>query len=791
MSAIWIIPVILFIVGIALIFLRSKSKKNVPIEIDPPPVEVIAESEPEKPPPEPFDAEKEFDLFIANAPDIQDLFGRLDDFSKNRSTETEAIQRKDYLCNLIIDVLAAKHQSKLLITDQIAPDEINLTTTKHNLQQKAKRYLDTRWLHTPPLATLFVVVLIDCELAKNSDLTALRLIRDELSSGSFDTGEIIRRLRQAERQGCYFSSLVYALLTDEFTVEPLPEPEPEPEPVAEVVEPPVEEEPIPEELEPIWHPTIEVANLINNTPELETLREQLEHRLWGNPSSVDKETTQLELEQFYRLLETAITIQHEYQCNGKTPVVDDLKRHLQYEAKKYNETPSLFTPKLSNFILTSLLYAEMATLDELQENFAPILRVLMDDVALNNCTVDETSRRLRQLEDRGLFVSSLVYAFLKPEGFPDTTPSDTLPSVDSDLKQTVPELIETNSELSSLYKKLGYSAELDRNSSQLLKEMKDLIRTEIPDFGAFKSALRAAQEQADRQTTVEIGMTAVARVKYQTENQALLTAVLAAADDQTRVLEVLNRDPINEQLPFIEQLPVSKNGVVIWRTPLEHSLIRKRPSDPERFAALLDQLESLFNEAKQPQNRQVHEEVLEAISRVRRDLAKEMAYMPTALQALESKVADYMAHSRNAATQVKKEQLDALLEELLNLRREFSTLSREPDPVVNPGFLKYRQRLQQQAKRYLETAWMHTPWLTTCILATLLDSELAVFDKETISVTETPAGVLKIVRDELSLGTYDSDESIRRLQYQETRGLYVNSLVYPLLRLNSLNGAGR
>jgi len=153
-------------------------------------------------------------------------------------------------------------------------------------------------------------------------------------------------------------------------------------------------------------------------------------------------------------------------------------------------------------------------------------------------------------------------------------------------------------------------------------------------------------------------------------------------------------------------------------------LIRKRPSDPERFAGLLDQLESLFNEANNSANKQIHEETLEAIGRVRRDLAKETAYMPTALQALEAKVADYMAHSRNAASQIKKEQLDSLLEDLLKQRHAFSSMIQGPESAVRPEFSQHRQSLQQQARKYLDATWMHTPWLTTCLLATLLDCEI-------------------------------------------------------------------
>jgi hypothetical protein len=187
----------------------------------------------------------------------------------------------------------------------------------------------------------------------------------------------------------------------------------------------------------------------------------------------------------------------------------------------------------------------------------------------------------------------------------------------------------------------------------------------------------------------------------------------------------------------------------------------------------------------------MHDEVLETIARVRRDLAKETAYMPTALQALDAKIADYMSHSRNAATQAKKDQLDATLEDLLRLRHSFAVIARKPEIHSNPDFPAVRQSIQQMSKKYLDATWMYTPWLTTRILATLLDCELALLDKDQISSADNPAGVLKIVRDEIDKDCYDGEESIRRLQYQETRGLYINSLIYPLLRLNTTTAVGR
>lgn len=86
---------------------------------------------------------------------------------------------------------------------------------------------------------------------------------------------------------------------------------------------------------------------------------------------------------------------------------------------------------------------------------------------------------------------------------------------------------------------------------------------------------------------------------------------------------------------------------------------------------------------------------------------------------------------------------------------------------------------------------MHTPWLTTYILTTLLTAELATLPEEARDQTSSPARVLRLIRDEVTSGYYDREETIRRLRQQEERGLYVHSLIYPLLRLNRAPSATR
>jgi len=374
------------------------------------------------------------------------------------------------------------------------------------------------------------------------------------------------------------------------------------------------------------------------------------------------------------------------------------------------------------------------------------------------------------------------FFLLAPEKPPRGALDDETPGV-WDRDHEVRQLIDRTKELSTLYGKLGYSPDLHRQAGQRMKDLKDLIRAEIPDFVAFQKALRAVQGPGKPQ---ERGRDAAgpAKVQYQEGNDALLQAVLAAGSDQEKVLALLNRDPVDEPLPFVEQLPFSKEGKLIWRTPAELSLIRKRPTDPARFALLLDEAEQLFRASRIPLNENARQEVVEAIGRVRKDLQRQNAYIPTALQALERKITECMQLSSNAAARVKKEQVDTLLGELVYLRHQYGLDANPPTPLDRSALASCKETIQHQAKVYLESPWMQTPWLTTYILTTLLDSELMALPEAGAQQRSVAASALRLIRNEVASGHYDSDATIRRLGQQEAKGLYIHSLIYPLLRLN-------
>jgi hypothetical protein len=345
------------------------------------------------------------------------------------------------------------------------------------------------------------------------------------------------------------------------------------------------------------------------------------------------------------------------------------------------------------------------------------------------------------------------------------------------LRRTVDE----TPELRELYGKLGSLPEVEREAERILGEVKGLIRAEIPDFAAFGAALGEVEAQlAAPSAGLDGAAGPAARPRFRKENEALLHAVLAVRSDREAVLRLLNEDPVDQLLPLVEEIPMVRNGEVIWRTPLELKLVRKMPSNPARFERLLDELDWLVRSARLRRRPTAREAVLAAVARLRRDAARENAYLPTPVQALAEEVDAWLHRSLDPAVRRRREELDNLLRGLLRLRHSLAGGAEDPHGLLETA--------RAQAQAYAGQPWMHTPWLTTCALSNLLDSELAALPLREPVLPTTPAGVLRLVRDEVASSHYDAEETIRRLRQQEDRGLFVHSLVYALLRMNRLAG---
>lgn len=318
--------------------------------------------------------------------------------------------------------------------------------------------------------------------------------------------------------------------------------------------------------------------------------------------------------------------------------------------------------------------------------------------------------------------------------------------------------IESSAELKTLYTKTGHPPDVERDCERLLREIDGLIRTEIPDFAAFRAAVAEAEKR--------IGDT-----EFPPEDLALLDEVKRAGDDKAEVIRVLDRAPVWRLLPVLEQIPMVRGGEKVWKTPVELTLLRKRPSDPARCEKLLDELAGIVRDSRLARPEKLRTDLLETVARVRRDVQRENAFMPTSLRALEAAVTAWLKSAPPEARR-RREELDSLLLGMLRVRRgEGADL---------------RENARAQAKRYADTTWMHTPWLTSYALTNLLDAELAALPEEERRRPSPRAGVLRWVRDEVATSHFDGEESIRRLRQQEERELYVHSLVYALLRMSRL-----
>jgi hypothetical protein len=346
-------------------------------------------------------------------------------------------------------------------------------------------------------------------------------------------------------------------------------------------------------------------------------------------------------------------------------------------------------------------------------------------------------------------------------------------------------LIASVPELRALYASLGYSPELESQATRLLRELNALIRTEIPDFAAFSRVMHHTQMHLKESMPTQ---NAPALLLQECTQQAyaapLWQAVAAAGEDQAQVLALLNREPVYEQLPFIEQVPFYKDGAVIWRTPVEVTMLRKRPADVTRFGHLLEALEGLFTAPDVLLNSQARQDVLREIARVRRDVQRPHGYIPTSLQALARKVSICVQQSPDATAHGKRQALDRFLATCVSIRRTYSEAITATQTLSATSLRCFREAAQQQAQYYLHTTWMQTPWLTVYVLTTLLDADLAALPAVTRPPSPAAGHMLALIRAEVASGHYDRSETIRRLRQQEAQGVYVHSFVYPLLRLH-------
>jgi hypothetical protein len=386
----------------------------------------------------------------------------------------------------------------------------------------------------------------------------------------------------------------------------------------------------------------------------------------------------------------------------------------------------------------------------------------------------------------------------------DVTQEPSNPTRPWDRDKELRNFIENNDELSAIYRKLGYSVHVDQESQRILNQLKSLAGTAIVDptpsgFGRLLydarnvrfSQLHERAHKIDFDAPRKAGKRGRVSLNKQTkqENPEKLKAFLNRHPNAVRAISLL----------------------------------------------LLDKLEELFKDAHSPLNTRGREALLSAVTEVRmavRDRERERDRMLRFLLAEDEdsrRASLYFKDPANALNSLdrardhwcrlvqdffdddpaheRKAQLDELLSNSLWVRE-----------IRGQDDAGWHKQAAEQAKAYINSSWMHTPWLTARFLTDLLDVELAPLNREAKSVGEFDlmlmsiiwrvpplsyywrfkvarergrlarlARLLEQVRDEVDSGNYDAQEIAERLRRYEGEEMYVHSLVYALLRLNSPN----
>jgi hypothetical protein len=335
--------------------------------------------------------------------------------------------------------------------------------------------------------------------------------------------------------------------------------------------------------------------------------------------------------------------------------------------------------------------------------------------------------------------------------------------------RNIEEIVAHNASAAALFSALGRDPGLRRHSESLLSEMKSLVRAEVADFPAFRDSVRAAAGRRNAPGKL-----------FEVHNRKLLEALLDAGDDQQAVSELLNRNPVYEQIPFIEQVPLARDGETVWVTPVEHPLIQKRASDPVLFEQKLSALEALYSSPHVARREPPRIRILDAILHLSREGRREKPYLPSALKTLEARIAVFDDESIEGEAIAAAETLSRLLLGCERIQRQCRP-TRLRIWLSGPDGPSLRQQAAELASSYLAQPLLRQAWLTSQILVTLLAPALWE------SVRWPGFGLAKevgLIRNELRTGSYDASELAARIRHLESKGLYVSSLVFPLLHLH-------
>lgn len=279
----------------------------------------------------------------------------------------------------------------------------------------------------------------------------------------------------------------------------------------------------------------------------------------------------------------------------------------------------------------------------------------------------------------------------------------------------VRELIARTPDLRQLYSKFGYDADVDKKSEEILGELRSLLRPNVSSISVFHEAVDQTRNE----------------IEQYRRGQNTYDPLLFADQDLWKTLDSARDNPktIDTALQSISRVYDEEwDGFKPLKDRLPHPcdqclFITWRVNNIDRFTELLDALEIEFGDSKgraiirfwEP-DKENCKLVWDRINNLRTNLEGEHTEVWRNLLALKETVQSVFNSNSD------KKELDDLLWQLVYVR-----IHHDPRKDNSEFF---RETLQEQAKKYLEKPWMHTPWLTNRLITDLLKAVVGPVSQE-------------------------------------------------------------
>lgn len=359
-----------------------------------------------------------------------------------------------------------------------------------------------------------------------------------------------------------------------------------------------------------------------------------------------------------------------------------------------------------------------------------------------------------------------------------------IPDLPSGWEEYMPELspeaararwVMARPEVDVVYRRLGYSHALAADTDRLWADLAGSLQVYIPDAEAYYRALDSALAALQKTPPEVLQMPSFAARLAVLHEVASLPRTDRAEEHRLR----LGQTPLDDLLPFVEILPVLRDGTAVWRMPVELMCLRREPADKDAFLRTLRTLEQVLDDSPLPANDKLRADVRTEIGAVRRALHREGSYLPAALASLRDRIRLAVHYAPSEAMSQRRQVLHSVVDAVVSLSASAGRTPQARRPLDADRAASYREQALAAARIALANDWMLVGPLARALTALVLDTEIVLAVNR--SFPGPAIDLLTVVRDEAERDSLDVVEAQRRLRTAESHGLFVQSSVYSLL----------